>query len=282
MIKRLNNITHKSLEKSDLMDAFLSIQVSLDGFSFSIYHYKSKKYLAFFQYDLKLVTKTPENLLESIKTIYEENILLQQEYKKVVVVHQNNLAAIVPRKYFKKDHLKTYLNQTVKTLKNDFITYDKLKETNANSVYIPFVNINNYLFTKFGEFEFYHNSTILADRLILKFEDHKNPKLFINIYGHHFDLIILDKGKLIFYNSFYFKTTADFIYYILYTMEQLNLDPEKINTLLLGEIEKNTALFKISYKYIRNIDFYKTENPALTSVFKPISSHANYNILNLF
>jgi hypothetical protein len=38
-------------------------------------------------------------------------------------------------------------------------------------------------------------------------------------------------------------------------MEQLNLNPENLPVVLLGEIEKDDANFKIAYTYIRNLEF---------------------------
>jgi len=55
------------------------------------------------------------------------------------------------------------------------------------------------------------------------------------------------------FNSFEYQTKEDFIYYILFTAEQLKLNPETFKLQLLGEISEESDLFKIAYRYIRNI-----------------------------
>jgi len=282
MIKKFNNITHKSLDTCDLKETYLSIQISLDGFSFCIYHCNTKKHIALIQYELQLKTNTPENHLKKIETIFEENLLLQQSYKSIFVTHQNELATVVPLEYFHEDNLTTYLNNTLKTLPNDYITYDTLKHTEANVVYIPFVNINNYLFTKYGAFEYYHSASLFIDKMLQASMNSESSKMCIQVFNNRFELIVVKSNKLIFYNSFDFITSADFIYYILFTMEQLNLNPEEINTLLFGAIEKESELFIIAFQYIRNIAFYSEENTKLTKEFELLSKHSNYTLLNQF
>jgi hypothetical protein len=127
MTKRFNNIFDKSLENNDLKESYLSIQISLDGFSFAVYDSRHAKYLAWSYFTLELPQKTPEKLLEALEDIYRENNLLNHAYKKVVVVHQNNLSCLVPNTYFEEAHMKTYLEHNVKVLPNDFISYDPLK-----------------------------------------------------------------------------------------------------------------------------------------------------------
>ena len=51
-------------------------------------------------------------------------------------------------------------------LENDYITYDEIKNSEIVNVYIPFVNINNFLFDIYGSFIFKHSSTVLIERLI--------------------------------------------------------------------------------------------------------------------
>ena len=48
------------------------------------------------------------------------------------------------------------------------------------------------------------------------------------------------------------QTLLDFIYYILFVAEQLQLNPEQFSLELLGDITEESALFLIAYKYIRN------------------------------
>lgn len=280
MIKTLNKITHKSLEKSDLKNSILSIQISLDGFSFCVYDTVSKTLLAFYEFDFDSADGNPATTLELIETIFEDNLLLQQKYNSIKVSYHNNLATIVPKEHFNEQFLNTYLKSSIKVLKNDFIAHDELVNTKAHVVYIPYVNINNFLFSKFGEFEYFHASSILIDTLTKQFSNESSPIAFISVQNNIYYLIVIKEGSLLFYNAFKHQTAADFIYYILFSFEQLELDPDKIETFLLGTIEKESEMYTIAHQYIRNLKFYNTVNPILKDDFEAVSKHTYVTLFN--
>jgi Protein of unknown function (DUF3822) len=77
--------------------------------------------------------------------------------------------------------------------------------------------------------------------------------MFVHVSESHFEIIVLQNQKLQLYNSFDHKTPEDFIYYILFTAEQLQLNPENFKLKLLGKVVEDDALYQIAFKYIRNI-----------------------------
>ena len=118
-----------SLEKTK--DIELSIQFSLDGFSFCVLDTISNKDIYFSTYSFEETLNSPEDLLKTIESIFKNDSNLQIEYDAVSVIHQNNLSTLVPTKYFNEDDLATYLNYNIKTLKTDFIALDNVNIIDA-------------------------------------------------------------------------------------------------------------------------------------------------------
>jgi hypothetical protein len=77
--------------------------------------------------------------------------------------------------------------------------------------------------------------------------------MFVHMNENHFEIIVVQNQKLLLFNSFEYKTPEDFIYYILFTAEQLQLNPENFNLELLGNIQEDDVYYKIAYQYIRNV-----------------------------
>ena len=69
----------------------------------------------------------------------------------------------------------------------------------------------------------------------------------MNISQSLFDIVVLKDSKILFYNNFEYQTKEDFIYYILFTLEQLELSTDKTKVSLLGDINKQSELYKILY-----------------------------------
>jgi len=239
----------------------LSIQFSLDGFSFCISHIPTKEIQNFGSYIFDKTIATPELLLVEIESILADNSLFNQEFEAVNVIHQNTLSTLVPATLFNEDELSTYLDYNIKTLTSDFVAFDSLSQLEVKNVYIPYVNVNNFFFQKFGEFEYKHHATILIDKLILHTKNNASKQFFVNVSKRHVDIVVIENSKLVFFNSFTFATKEDFIYYLLFTAEQLQLNPEEFLVRFIGEIKPNSELYNITYQYIRNIDFIDIETP---------------------
>lgn len=269
---RLKTIT-KTIE--NISKRKLSIQFSLDGFSFCISNFEDTIY-HFSKYSFDDKINTPEILLERIKRVFKNDNNLQDDFESVQVIHQNNLNTLVPSQYFQENSLKNYLDYNIKTISTDFITYDNLDSLDIKNVYVPYVNINNFLFQNFGEFDYHHHSTVLIGKLS-KLASQNSTDVFVNLFSDTMDVVVFHQNMLQFYNSFEFETKEDFIYHILFIFEQLKLDPNKIALNLLGEIEEASELYKIAYTYIRTINFLEVKSEIIKN--EDVIPHSNYILL---
>jgi hypothetical protein len=259
-----------------IKESKLSIQFNLDGFSFSIYNTASKKEVYFREYIFDNSQTSPENLLLKIETIFKTDSYLQEDFITVTVIHQNNLSTIVPNRFFNKKNLASYLNFNIKTLATDFVIFDDLKTIDAKNIYIPYININNYLFQNFGEFEYKHHSTVLIEKL-LKNNTDKEKTMFVNVSRTSLDIVVLENKKLVLSNTYSYESKEDFIYYILFVAEQLNLDVHEFPLYFTGVISLNSKKYKIAYQYIKNVSFLEGTN-TIYNEFN-IHLHSNYILL---
>ena len=272
VIKQNNNIT----TLKTIIENKLSIQFNLDGFSFSVYNIISKKEVYFREYEFENSQVTPENLLLKIKDIFKTDTQLQNDFSSVIVIHQNNLSVLVPNRYFNKKELASYLNFNIKKLTIDYIAFDPLELLESKNVYIPYVNINNYLFQNFGEFEYKHHSTVLIEKL-LNSTNNIEKTMFVNVSKTSLDIVVIENNQLILFNTFSYNTKEDFIYYILFVAEQLNLNVNEFSLHFTGKVNLEDAIYKITYKYIKNIYFLESTNTLFSEL--NIAPHSNFILL---
>ena len=264
---------NKEIEKTHKKK--LSIQFSLDGFSFCTTN-THNEVLEFSSYTFSKTKNSPELVLEKLQDIFKKEKSLQYDFETVTVIHQNNLNTLVPNEYFKKDALKSYLKYSIKTIATDLITFDELDFMNSKNVYVPYVNINNFLFQNFGEFEYKHYSSVLLEKL---FSIATNDICcYIHVSKSTFDIVIIKNSNLQFFNIFEYKTKEDFMYYVLFTLEQLDLSTEETLVSILGDMEEDSDLFRLMYTYIRNIDFLSSKNAVFNNQ-KEISKHSNFILI---
>ena len=256
----------------------LSIQFSLDGFSFCVQDIPTKEILVVSEYVFKERLATPNLLLEKVVEIFESDKDLQVNFDQVTVIHQNNLSTLVPNDFFDESHLKSYLQYTIKTLSSDFVTYDSLTN-NIHNVYIPYVNINNYLFQNFGEFEFKHHSSLFIDKIAQQQNSLNKDCIFINVSYSSMDVGIVKDNEFSLYNSFHYKSKEDFIYYILFCIEQLEMNANELTVYFCGNIINEFDIYNITKNYIKNIEFLEP-NHDFFEKSEFFFKHAHYLLLS--
>lgn len=243
----------------------LSIQVRLDGLSFFTQDIDSGQVLHYENHTFEN-TVDALGLTQEVSNLYASNTVLQQSYKKVGVTYVNSLFTFVPKAVFNEDFLADYLKFNTKILATDYIAYDVLERQDMVCVYVPYTNCNNLFFDYYGSFEYHHSMTLFVEqalKLATKKED--LPRLVVNVHHSCFELVAHQNNSVLLTNCFDFTTKEDFIYYLLFTIEQLELDPDKIAVSLVGEISKESALYDIAYTYIRNVSIENTAIPPITA-----------------
>ena len=101
--------------------------------------------------------------------------------------------------------------------------------------------------------------------------------MYIDVRINQFSIVVLEDKKLLFSNSFSFETKEDFIYYILFAAEQLELNPNEFPLFFTGNILKDSDLYTITYQYIRHINFLESKNPIF--IDSTFSKHTNFILL---
>ncbi|MFG6687857.1 DUF3822 family protein [Mariniflexile sp. HNIBRBA6329] len=270
--------TNKTSNK--LTNIELSIQISLSGLSFCILQRDTNTIVALKEIDFEKKLN-PLEVLDALKHLFNTENVTQNSYSAITIIHDNELSTLVPKSLFNEDCIADYLKFNSKILVSDFIAYDDIVINDSVNVYVPYININNFIYDQFGAFTFKHISTVLIEEILHIEKNTSTPKVYVNISKNRFETIIVDNAKLILYNTFEYNSPEDFIYYILFTTEQLNLNPETFNLVFVGDVSKDDALYSIAYKYIRNVNF-GNRNESFKYVETPKFNHSNFTLIKSF
>ena len=260
MVKKKNQTTN-NIGLKKIEDTHLSIQLSLDGFSFCIVDLIRKEIGNVTHYKFTAPSDTPQNHLKNVEEVFKIEPLLQKSYSSVNVSHVNALSSVVPKALFNENLLPDYLKFSHKIFKNDFITYDEIENHDIVNVYIPFVNINNYLIDRFGSFDYMHFSTVFIKNLLDTYKFSERPHLFVMVDNGHFEILAIANNQMLLYNSFEYTTKEDFIYYVLFTAEQLHFNPNSMELVFLGKTVKDDEIYDMAYTYVKNVSFLENRNP---------------------
>ena len=246
---QINNTTYK-----------LSIQLNLNGFSFCIANSENQIIVEEDCFESQQLL-TEQTLFEKLKSTFETKPELQAKFEKIEVVYAHQLYCFVPKEIYDSNNKAVYFKYSIKTLATDYISEDAIAAAPIINLFIPYVNINNYLVERFEEFSFRHSSSLLLDYVFKKEVLETQKKVYLHFQINHFDVIVLQGNQLQLFNTFDYHAATDVLYYVLFVLEQLALSPDNVKVTLLNNCSKE--VFELLYTYIRNLD---KSNSAQSSV----------------
>ncbi|MBR5216487.1 MAG: DUF3822 family protein [Bacteroidales bacterium] len=241
-----------NLNSKNTDNYIMTIQYYLDGLSFVIFDTAENKFIALKHYHTTEKGISLETLLSELQ---EKESWKMEDFKSVNILIDNNNNTFVPKDYFQEETKESYLS--LLNLQSSNVMTDIIAEQDMINVYsskedLGFLNSNIKVF---------HSSSILIKRLIKEFSNRTpETRAFVNVKNNSYELIILNNDKLVFHNYFNFNTKEDFLYFILFTFDQLNIDNESVHLYFIGFIEEKSTLVELCSRYVRNIRFFNRDN----------------------
>ncbi len=276
------NFIDKSFKDSQIRTYKMAMQLGLYGLDFVIYNPEKNKYVVMESYvfdeDIKPV---------GIPLMFDKILNYRQwfayPFGEVQVMYQNNLNTLVPIPLYDEKEKSLYLGFNQPFQENSRIISDTLKNIDAvNIYYFP-----NPVAEKVKDFwpnaKLHHFVSGLIESIAINYKNRMNNKdLFINIRAGFFDLVYFKNGKLFFSNTFAYNTKEDFIYFLLAACEQLLLNPQEVQLIIMGKIDKNTAEYEMIYQYIKYSRFIeKNDNFLYSYLMDNVLHHYNYVLYNV-
>jgi hypothetical protein len=242
----------------------LSIQVSLDGFSFSVVHPDENRLLVLENFPVTI--SSPNFLARRFTEWYESHELIQKKYAKTLILLLTDKFSLIPGEWYH------YENQT----EIFSLVFGKESSFPVKDNYIPAIN-GNLLFPVPDSFSkvigkifpghsLLHPVTLLIQKLQNRAE--KGSHTLSLLFGKKsFCLLLYSRGKLQAANSFDFFHTNDVIYYVLSLLKQQGISVKETELLLTGEILPDGELYSGLSNYFSNTSFLSPEINFDTNTF---------------
>ncbi len=254
----------------------LSIQFFLNGFSFCIFDKIRQKFILLERNNNFTNTNDIFNLISN-------NNYFKQKYSNIKIIVESAKSTLLPEGLFSDANVKKIYNFNFDDINNKTVFYNKLKAAQAYNIF----TIDNVLLEKINNVFYKYNiynqlSPYIESNLNFYKNKLQQPIVFINSSYDFFDILVIQNNKLILSNSYKYKTIEDFVFYVMYIYDQLNLNAEKIETKISGIIDVKTELYKLLKKYIKKISIPKRYKDFTYSyTFNQIKQQEFYNLFNL-
>lgn len=261
----------------------LFLQCGNDFFAAAILDTDRNKYVALLDYRFPYPLET-RDLRDRLLTIIEQHKnLLDNRYDNVSLSFCGYKNTLLPDVFFDSDQMELLFKVNHLLADDEKVLYDNLRRISAKNLYAVPKEIYNFFTSYYSDLSVFHGATPLIEGLLTQHKNTTGRVVTVNVQGRYFEMVVNRGGDLEYYNRFPYQTVEDFMYYIVFVFEQLELNPETDTLYIAGTIEKNSTLLAMIRKYIRNIQFMQRPAFCFYSYgFEEVAPYYHFSLYNQF
>jgi len=248
-------INDDSFEIAKTKQYILSIQVSLDGFSFLIVHPDEKRIVAYKSSPLKISSDI--SLARHLKEWLETENLLKNQFKIVRAFIFTENFTLVPEEYFGQEKHRNLISVLFDKKTDNHFVENKIVDLNTNLFFPVSHDVSAILNNFFNKnVEIFHPVTNLIQTPV---ESQKRNVSFILSTKKFFYLVIFRNHKLLLANSFQTQHSNDLVYNVINTFQQLEIARSETKVYLAGSIYQNSEIEALLKPFFENVGNLKME-----------------------
>jgi len=252
LVKKYNIVGQDfSINLSDGYD--LSILVGMDRFFYAVrldnqvlvlrtYHFPAHNYL---------------QLKTAFEHIFQSDKLLKLNYRNTRIGLLTSIATLIPSDLYDANQKRFYLKQNAILDKQHLVLDDTLENIGAQHVYAVHEEIFECLQGQFPQAVF---CNVLSGLIVTHHQYGKPENIYANLIGEYLQIVVFNREKLLFSNTFTHRSESDVLYFIMLVIEQLGLDATQNKLILSGEITHESPAYATLQQYIKHIEFVDTPN----------------------
>ena len=275
-----NSVAISSSYKTQLSDSYyMSIQMRLDGLSFSVLDPVNNAVLAIGNADFGIV--------DEMFSRHEEFVLKEEifksNFKSVIVSIESRSFSMVPKALFEMEHAADILRFIGCHISKD----DKVLANNIEMVGGVLVfAVPNFLYyflqTQYSDVRVLHQTEPIMQAALLKRDNDKKKAVMHTVFSSDgVTIVIVEQNKLKLCNKFKYKEVNDLVYIIIYTLEQMGLNNDSTKIVMSGDIEIGDARIELVKRFAHNVSVAQLPDYFSYDVRIPEPEHKYVNLLNL-
>ena len=283
LYNHLQKVKDEKFNVEDIEHYSLSLSVSSSRFQVFILDTRTNLSLLLEDFEYTEALSSSE-LISALEKIYDEHHLLKAGFwSNIKIAVKNQQFALVPTSLFQKNRLSSYLKLNCSFDDNDRFHYYKHINADCTTVFAANKGIFDFFESIYSNISlhFLHQSSVFIEG-ILNYDDHTHlPSMFLSYDEASLQVMVTEDNKLKLYNRFAVKEPEAILKFVMHVMNEMNLDQNNTKVLVWGDLDTQSEIFQILYRYIRNISFGNRPGYLRCGyVFDVVSDHQYFDLLS--
>ncbi|MCS6824322.1 MAG: DUF3822 family protein [Cytophagaceae bacterium] len=268
----------------DISTYNLYLQISHQLFRFCITDSEKNRCLHLEDYRISGITH-PDQLIQQLEKLYDEHHLLKAGFWKSIRLAVKNVNfSLVPNSLFDKNFLREYvsINSPQSNTTEEGYYYYAQKSTDAVNIFSADKKIIDWFCKVYPSknIRVVHYTSSLIEGVMMSANGAEQRQMFLQVEQNYLTIIVKHNKTLEFCNTFYFYTAEDFIYFVMFVFDQLQLSQEETEVVVWGEITHDSLAYNKLVKYIRNVSL--GEKPSALKFGYTFDEIMDHNFFDLY
>ena len=227
-----------------------------------------------------------QDTIQQLNTVLEGHLVLRAGYwGEVALIARNGGFSHIPEAYFDETQKSSYLHFHPDNLENmDLYSYCHTNSAlySVFQVEQEFVDWAKKAYPS-KDIKILHQADVFLASALKEASIDYETNIFIDIENRYMNMLIVQGERILLYNRYYYQSPQDFVYFLLFAMDELQISVETSQTLLYGEISKDSGIFNLLQKYVKNVDFGKRNKEISFSYkFDDVLDHRYFDLYNAY
>lgn len=222
-----------------------------------------------------------EEIVPFLSSHLSKEKIFKNRFRAVTVVVDSPLYTLLPDTLYESSRREEYMQFNHEVPKGDIVDAFSMRSRGIVALFSYPASLRQSISKVFPSAKVIPSVAGLSEASFNLFRNKEGKNILVNVKQQSFDVVVIDGNKLVYMNSFPFRTSEDFLYYLLFACEQLQLNTETMELHVAGEIEKRSGLGKLIEKYVRNVSYVKRpDNFEYSYKFGEVPVHYFYNVFS--
>jgi hypothetical protein len=247
-------IADKAFYINNTKEYILSIQVSLDGFYFSVVY--NNRLLILEEYPVKI--SSDKFLGRRFNEWLSCTDLFEKSWAEVRIVYLTSKITLVPGEFYNYEKQDEIIN-LIFDKQTGYITRDNYwPENRCNLIFPVHEDFLKTAGQKFLGNQIIHPATVLNQKIQPYLEDNKTT-LSLFFENSHFYQILYCNKELKSVNCYFYNNAEDVLFYVLSVLSSYNIIYSAADLILAGKIELSDEIYKKLNHYTENLSIIKNQ-----------------------
>ncbi len=283
--------TYIKSDKFDVEDmSYYQLCLSVSNEHFRFCAVNSLDHTCLILQDFRFFARQSEDeLLNTLNRIFDNDMFLKANFwKSINIIQKGQPYTLVPSKFFEETAPERYLKPIA--VKTDKLAITTQEHPEFEMVSISYIDkkLQNWLRTTYPtrDIKYVHQTDAFLKGITLqKRPQSQSSSVHIFVENSYFLMTVIGKeGGLEFSNAFSYRHANDFIYYILFVLDELRLSKDTTPLFVYGNLNPVSEIFKNLQIYFGEVALV-TKNPnwlRFEYLFDEVSNYHYFDLYGLY